>query len=172
MSTTRKSPKLPADCSEEEFERGCEFLRKVKEIDNKRKHSGVFLQYIIAMKLYQSGSLNAVDVKKQIATTFRNCDVLLAGFERLLQGLSTGSRRDDVVTNPSNLKRILEFLKMLSSNCRELRGGLIESLVRFEGHADVEIFKEEVDLLLRDYPCLKEEFRMILVDHGVLRDDH
>ncbi|CAL9224991.1 unnamed protein product [Arabidopsis halleri] len=172
MPTSKKSPiKLPSDCSRKEFKRALEFVKKVKEIDEERNHRGIVLQYTTTMKLYHSGYLSVVDLKKRITTIFKNCDVLLEAFDGILKDSNSCSRRKEVVVDPKNLKRIHEFLKSMRRDCEELRGELIEAFVRFKEHDDVQILKKDVDLMLRDYPCLKEEFRMILLDHGLLQDE-
>lgn len=170
MPKRKKSTiKFPADCSQ--YERAYEFVRKVKEIDKERNHRGIYLQYTTAMNLYHSGSLNLVGLRNRSKTIFKNCDVLLAAFDRILKDMNTGSRREEVIVDPKNLKRIQKFLKALRRDCEELRGGLIEAFVRFKEHDEVQILKKDVDLMLRDYPFLKEEFRMILLDHGLVKDE-
>ncbi|AEE76856.1 Paired amphipathic helix [Arabidopsis suecica] len=172
MHTTNKYPiKLPNDCSQKEFKRALEFVKKVKEIDEKGNHRGIFLRYTTAMKLYYSGSLSEVDLKNRITTIFKNCDVLLDAFDRFLEDSNSSSRQKEVFVDPKNVKRIKEFLKSLRRDCEELCGVLIEAFVRFKEHNDVQILKDDVDLMLRDYPRLKEEFRMILLDHGLIQDE-
>ncbi|XP_010421995.1 PREDICTED: uncharacterized protein LOC104707358 [Camelina sativa] len=155
--------------SQEEYERVCEFLRMIKETDEETNHRGIYLQYTTAIKLYHSGSLNLVGLRNQITAIFKNCDVLLTAFDRVLKDLDTDYRRDETVVDPKNLKRIKEFLKSLRSECEGLRVGFIEAFVRHKQHQDVKTLKEEVDLMLREYPNLKKEFRRILLDHGLVQ---
>ncbi|CAE5969860.1 unnamed protein product [Arabidopsis arenosa] len=161
--TTKNSPieslKLPTDYSREEFERACEFVKQVKEIDEEQNHRGIFIQYVTAMKLYRSGSLDMVEVKNRITTIFKNCDVLLDGFHRIMKDSDC---QDHIVV----LKRMVGFLKALAKESERLRLGLMEAFVRFKEHKDGQVLKEQVDLMLRDYPCLKEEFRRILHENG------
>ncbi|KAG7583180.1 Paired amphipathic helix superfamily, partial [Arabidopsis suecica] len=131
--TTKNSPieslKLPTDYSREEFERACEFVKQVKEIDEEQNHRGIFIQYITAMKLYRSGSLDMVEVKNRITTIFKNCDVLLDGFHRIMKDLDC---QDHIVV----LKRMVGFLKALAKESERLRLGLMEAFVRFKEHKD------------------------------------
>ncbi|CAH8261646.1 unnamed protein product [Arabidopsis lyrata] len=171
-TTTRRSPieslKLPTSYSREEFERACEFVKKVKEIDEEQNHRGIFTQYVTAMKLYRSGSLNMVEVKNRITTIFKNCDVLLDGFYRIMKDSDLDSLRDHIVID---LKRMVEFLKALRKESERLRLGFLEAFVRFKEHKDGQVLNGEVDLMLRNYPFLKEEFRMILLENGIVQDE-
>ncbi|EOA33069.1 hypothetical protein CARUB_v10016405mg [Capsella rubella] len=173
MHSTRNSPiKLPSKFTYEQYERFREFVRKIKEIDEDRNHRGIYLQYATALSLYHSGTLNLADLRTRIKTIFKNCDVLLEAFDQVLKDLETCSRREEiVVVDPKNLDRIKDFLKTLRKKREGLREGFIEAFVRHTEHKDVTILKKEVDGVLRGYPNLREEFRMILVDHGLVEDE-
>jgi len=43
---------IPSDCSEEEIQRSCEFVKKVKELDDKT----IIVKFFNAMKSYRSKS--------------------------------------------------------------------------------------------------------------------
>ncbi|EOA32294.1 hypothetical protein CARUB_v10015556mg [Capsella rubella] len=154
----------PSDCSEEEIQRSCEFLRKVKELDDKT----IFVRFADAVKCYQSKSLSYKYLKTKVAYILRNHDVLLEQFHQLMSDLATkeATKEENRDAVKSDVERTVEFLNKLEATGKGLHGAFLNAFA-FDG--DIVALVENLDVVLRDHACLKEEFKAFLIDSRLLK---
>jgi hypothetical protein len=151
----------PSDCSEEEIQRSCEFVKKVKELDDKT----IIVKFLNAMKSYRSKSLSYIDLKTKVASILRNHDALLQEFHQLLL-LDSPITEKDCNSAKSDVERTVELMKKVEGLGKGLHGAFLNQLV-FGG--DIVDLVEQLDVILCDHASLKEEFILFLVDSRLLK---
>lgn len=145
----------PSDCSDEEIQRSCEFVKKVKELDDKT----IIVKFVNAMKSYhyQSKSLSYIDLKTKFASILRNHDVLLQEFYQLL--LDSPITEKNCNSAKSDVERTVEFMNKVEALGKDLHGAFL-NLFAFGG--DIVTLIEQFDVIFRDHASLKEEFKAFL----------
>ncbi|KAL9292402.1 putative paired amphipathic helix superfamily protein [Arabidopsis thaliana] len=136
----------PSDCSEEEIQRSCEFVKKVKDL--------------IDLSL-----LSYIDLKTKVASILRNHDALLQEFHQLLL-LDSPITEKDCNSAKSDVERTVELMKKVEGLGKGLHGAFLNKLV-FGG--DIVDLVEQLDVILRDHASLKEEFISFLIDSRLLK---
>ncbi|KAL9829755.1 putative paired amphipathic helix superfamily protein [Arabidopsis thaliana] len=138
---------IPSDCSEEEIQRSCEFVKKVKDL--------------IDLSL-----LSYIDLKTKVASILRNHDALLQEFHQLLL-LDSPITEKDCNSAKSDVERTVELMKKVEGLGKGLHGAFLNQLV-FGG--DIVDLVEQLDVILRDHASLKEEFISFLIDFRLLKN--
>lgn len=153
----------PSDCSDEEIQRSCEFVKKVKELDDKT----IIVKFVNAMKSYhyQSKSLSYIDLKTKVASILRNHDVLLQEFYQLL--LDSPITEKNCNSAKSDVERTVEFMNKVEALGKDLHGAFL-NLFAFGG--DIVTLIEQFDVIFRDHASLKEEFKAFLIDSRILKN--
>ncbi|CAL9221949.1 unnamed protein product [Arabidopsis halleri] len=150
----------PSDCSEEAIQRSCEFMKKVKELDDRT----IIVKFFNAMKSYQSKSLSYIDLKTKVASIFHNHDVLLQEFYQLLLDLPITEKNCN--SAKSDIERTVEFLNKVEALGKGLHGAFLNQLV---SGGDIVTLIEQLDVIYRDHASLKEEFKAFLIDSRLLK---
>ncbi|VVA93017.1 unnamed protein product [Arabis nemorensis] len=149
----------PTDCSEEEIQLRCEFVKKLKTLDDKR----VFEQFVRAVKSYQSGSVTYIDLKNKLVSILRNHQDLL---HEVLSGFASPARNSKNPNTKSDIVRI----GVLLNKVQALGETVYKAFIGTVGFScDIEVMIEQLEEVFRDHTSLKEEFKTILIDSRLLK---
>ncbi|KFK39578.1 hypothetical protein AALP_AA3G262500 [Arabis alpina] len=169
MNQGRDFYQTPKDTSEEEIQRGCDFVKRLKTMDDKR----IFDQYVDAMKSYQSGSLSSTDLKNRIVSILGNHEGLVEEFHQLLSDLASrggrNSNKAKTQSAESDRARTVKFLNKVKALDKSLYE---EFLNAFRSPGGLGVLVKNCDVVLRDHPLLKEEFITYLIDSRLLKLKH
>ncbi|VVA98641.1 unnamed protein product [Arabis nemorensis] len=158
MNQERDFYEIPTDCSEEEIQRGSEFVKRLKTMDDQ----SIFDQYVDAMKSYQSGSLSFTDLKNRIVYILGNHEGLVEEFHQLLSDLASLGGRNSI-------KDLQQTVHVFLNKVEALDKGLYKVFLdAFRSPGGIEALIEQLDAILRDHAPLKEEFITLLIDSRLL----
>ncbi|XP_024014948.1 uncharacterized protein LOC18023119 [Eutrema salsugineum] len=155
------------DFSKEEIQRSCEFLQKLRNLDDDQR---IFNQCLDAMKSYKSGSITFVDLRDRVVSILRNRDGLLEEFRQLLSDSSSSSssrESNSIKEKKPDLQRTVDFLNKLEAlGDKSVHRAFFDALW-FSG--DNEALVEKLDVIFHDHKSLKEEFVTFLIDSRLLK---
>ncbi|VVA93512.1 unnamed protein product [Arabis nemorensis] len=130
----------------------------------------IFDQYVDAMKSYQSGSLSFSDLKNRIVYILGNHEGLVEEYHQLLSDLASLGGRNSIKEKTESAKSDLERTAREFLNKVEAldKGFCKVFLDAFRSLGGIEVLIEQLDVILRDNPSLKEEFISLLIDSRLL----